>query len=153
MDIEWSEWLECNDQNIFSIRATFGVYRFRLVDGNGAVVPLQRPGGVDDEGILYIGRSGVRGKLDSPKLHVRISNRRDVFASGKYGSAGDENLLLLWEKIHSRLGQTAWVQFQYCMFQTHEPARQAEIQLLREFKRFGEDTKTLWTNRGHALFP
>jgi len=66
------------------LKSTVGVYSLMLLNKKGTARPISRAGGVDREGILYVGRSG---DSQSRSLYKRLLEFWNT-ASAKQGKAG-----------------------------------------------------------------
>ncbi len=51
-----------------------GIYRVHIAHPSGGPIPIPRIGGVDSDGILYIGRSGVTTNKSDCSLRSRLRN-------------------------------------------------------------------------------
>jgi len=65
---QWGRWHDI-DVAQSNEKTFFGIYQIRLVDERRQSIPVQRIGGIDEEGVIYIGRSGYK---ESRPLAQRI---------------------------------------------------------------------------------
>jgi hypothetical protein len=71
----WSKWYGfTNDGSLFNFtNDTYGIYKVRGIDKNGLTINIPRIGGIDKEGILYIGRSGLKRNRSFRSILRRLS--------------------------------------------------------------------------------
>jgi len=72
MDGAWSSWSRANQDNIGVERGYYGIYQIRVVNEHGIPIPIPRFGGVDDQGIIYLGKSGAPDARTDRSLATRI---------------------------------------------------------------------------------
>ena len=74
MKYRWSNWHRIEDEGMVSgiIHDCYGIYRIRAVKSSGEAIVIPRIGGMDDQGIIYIGRSGYKNKKTYRTLSQRI---------------------------------------------------------------------------------
>jgi hypothetical protein len=146
---DWSEWIPFAKGNETRIpeSVVFGLYRNRLVDGSGKPIPVKHPGGVDPDGIVYIGASGVLTKYtNKPQMRLRFGMHVMAHQSGRRGgpTAKDKRLVRLWEKIRAR-DPNASMQLQYVRAASAADAAALEQQMQSEFRvRYDCDPDDLW---------
>ena len=88
MDNKWSEWKYIPSRprprgkypRLYE--HAYGIYQIRAADVAGKPIPIPRMGSVDEEGILYIGRSGYKDRSPSRTLAVRLKEFEQVDHSG-----------------------------------------------------------------------
>jgi hypothetical protein len=59
LEAEWGSWHEIEGAN-FNEGDYFGIYEIQMVNQVRRPIPISRIGGIDEEGIIYIGRSGLK---------------------------------------------------------------------------------------------
>jgi hypothetical protein len=146
----WSEWIPFAKENDRRIPAdiSYGVYRNRLVSGNGEPVPVKRCTGTDCQGLVYIGAAGVRDLSSPAPMRARFTKHRCAHDAGRSGRAKDSRLVRLWEKITDE-DPDARMEFQYMPLSSADEAKTVETALLLDFvRRFGEDPDDLWCKEG-----
>lgn len=79
LEAGWGSWHEIERAN-FNERDYFGIYEIQMVNQLGHPIPISRIGGIDKEGIIYIGRSGLK----RPRT---LSRRLHEFQIGKHSGA------------------------------------------------------------------
>lgn len=89
----WSSW-EGIEQTKFKERGCFGIYQIRVVDRVGNPLPVGRIVGVDQEGVIYIGKAGP-----VQTLAKRIHKFENVSKLGKAKHSGGETYILLKMKL------------------------------------------------------
>jgi len=89
----WSSW-ESIEQAKFKERGYFGIYQIRVVDGVGVPLSVGRIVGVDQEGVIYIGKAGP-----VQTLAKRIHKFESVSKLGKAKHSGGETYILLKMKL------------------------------------------------------
>jgi hypothetical protein len=72
----WSRWLDAELAKLRTGRFNdFGIYQIRIVTPSGKPIQICRIGGIDQTGIIYIGRSGYR----LGKTNRTVANRIQEF--------------------------------------------------------------------------
>lgn len=69
LDIPQKPWKYLNEEE----KEPYGIYKIRMVDPGGKPVPIRRFIGVDEEGIIYIGRSGFSDAKSNRSIAKKIS--------------------------------------------------------------------------------
>lgn len=86
---DWSDWVSISDpKDLKKSFAFHGVYMIRCVDASGDPIPIGRLVATDEQGVLYIGRSGLPSK--SPQRTV--AHRLNEFS--KYRHSGGKTYFL-----------------------------------------------------------
>jgi hypothetical protein len=101
MKYNWSDWYKIGDKGKVSaiVDDCYGIYRIRAVKPSGKAIPIPRIGRTDNQGIIYIGRSGHKKK----KTYRTLSQRIREF----------------WHENHSG-GWTAALSYSYCLNKVKE---------------------------------
>jgi len=70
----WSKWRNDDelDSNYEYWKNQHGIYQIRVVDAEGRAIHIPRIGGTDEEGIIYIGRSGKSTTRTNRSLGARV---------------------------------------------------------------------------------
>ncbi len=55
----WTEWQPLSDLYDDDATRRSGVYEIRFVNSKGKPIPVRRLGGIDEEGLYYIGQTGI----------------------------------------------------------------------------------------------
>jgi len=85
LEAEWGDWHEI-DRAHLDERNCFGIYQIRMVDKVGRPIPISRIVGIDEEGVIYIGRSG-------PKKPRTLAQRIREFQKGAHSGAKTYRLM------------------------------------------------------------
>ncbi len=81
----WREWQDIENAKKKESDC-YGVYQIRIIDNNRRPIPIPRIGGVDKEGIIYIGKAEPKHPL---------GHRIDDFLAGRHSGSGTYDLM--WE--------------------------------------------------------
>src|SRR5438445_13806916 len=82
--MDWSEWYGLGDQTKWTpLYKLYGIYQIRITTPQAEPFRIPRIGGIDEEGILYIGRSGYRTSKSNRSLGQRLGE----FVSGNHSGA------------------------------------------------------------------
>lgn len=84
-DIEYAKTEQCG---------CYGIYQIRMVDEIGNPFPIPRTTGIDEEGVIYIGRA-----LPKNTLAKRIYEFETNSKLGKASHSGGETYVLMWLKL------------------------------------------------------
>ncbi len=118
----------------------YGIYKIRILDKAGSPIQIPRVGGPDNEGIVYIGRSGWSR---TRSLAARIREFRTGEHSGRWAHSGRWTYDLMMEALN-RSRKRAYVphSFQYRTMhlqQSEEEIRRLEVETLAAyFLKYGE---------------
>jgi hypothetical protein len=68
--MDWQEWFELCAETVWP--SSYGIYRIRMTTQDGTPILIARLGGVDPDGVLDIGRSGLRTAKSDRSLGRRL---------------------------------------------------------------------------------
>jgi len=119
----WGKWL--NLEGIYhdiDVLNKQGLYQIRMADSSNNPIPIPRLAGIDESGIIYIGKS--------IKLRPRIEN----FYCGRHSGGGMYNLVRLRLKRHKPYNGYL-LQYRYMKINDKEMIKKVETNLLRRYFR------------------
>jgi hypothetical protein len=119
----WGEWH--NIENIYhdiDVLHRQGLYQIRMVNPSNKPLPIPRLAGVDESGIIYIGKS--------VELRTRIEN----FYCGRHSGGGMYNLVRLRLRRHKPYNNYL-LQYRYMKSNDENAMEKTETNLLRRYFR------------------
>lgn len=132
--MRWTKWYSIDDAMSSIPPIAYGIYKIRVTNSKGIPICIDRIGGVDDSGIVYIGRSGFKKKSPNRTLITRIWE----FYQGNH-SGGDTYYLSNQHRLSLTNNFRSHEINACCLILPDKSISQMEgAFLLQYFKRFGE---------------
>ena len=130
--LNWSRWNRLADIKIDDVPDRPGVYQVRCVDADGGPARIFRAGGVDGEGILFVGRGR--------SLRKRIGELKRALISG---GRGHSEAAIYVRYGFARQFPPDRLEIRWAELQSKDEARRAEAMLLNKYMHAYLDTPPL----------
>jgi len=130
--LDWSGWSRLIDLKTDDVPNRPGVYQVRCVDADGRPVRIFRAGGVDGEGILFVGCGG--------NLRKRVRKLRRALISG---DRGHSEVATYVRYGFARQFPPDRLEIRWAELQSEDEAKRAKAMLLNKYMRTYLDTPPL----------
>ena len=130
--MDWSGWSRLIDLKTNDVPNRPGVYQVRCVDADGRPVRIFRAGGVDGEGILFVGCGG--------NLRKRVRKLRRALVSGDRGHSEAATYVRFG---FARQFPPDRLEIRWVELQSEEEAKMAKAMLLNKYMYIYLDTPPL----------
>jgi len=128
---QWTDWRNLGDWHNEPAKDEQGLYQMRLVTAAGTVIPMARVGGVDQEGICFIGRTSRKGE----KKEKTFAKQIKAFLEGRHPGA---NLYFLVEDALRDHFKEHRLQFRVRVIDEEEIDKSETVLMRLYYERFCE---------------